>query len=71
MQYIDLSEIVHVVNVGVIVISLVHLNLWTIFVFARAFGSAFCECVFWSAKVSTEQWLNLGFRTQTVSLSPE
>ena len=43
MQYIDLSETVHVVKVGLIVTSLVHFDLWTIFVFARAFW----ECFSW------------------------
>ena len=43
MPYIDLSETVHDVKVGLIVTSLVHFDLWTIFVFARAFW----ECFSW------------------------
>ena len=71
MPYIDLSETVHDVKVGLIVIAWYTLTYERFLCLLGLFGSAFPECVFWSAKVSTERRLNLGFRTQTVSLSPE
>ena len=53
MQYIDSSEIVHVVKVVVIVPTWEHFNLSTPSVVSR----------FLSAKVSPEWRLNMGFKT--------
>ena len=53
MQYIDLSEIVHVMKALIIVIS-VNINLSTLFVVSDTF----------STKVFPEWRLNLGYGTQ-------
>ena len=53
LQYIDVSEIVQFVKAAIMVIS-VHLKISPFFVVSHVL----------SAKVSSEQWLNPGFRTK-------